>query len=316
MTFRTSWGISFHEYLVPLFSVRVSLRSRRTASVETRGTASGRPRPHPRKVQPYPVETQVDPGRIRVGDPERPSSGRPRPHPRKVQPHPVETQVDPGRIRVGDPDRPASGRTDLAVSGRNSSEFGSHQGSRPRPASIRANPTGPHPDKPTWPDSDKPTWPYPVEIQVDPGRIRVGDPERPSSGRPRTTLIRANPNGPHPGDPDLAVSGEIQANSGQTQANPADKGKHKQLQHIHANTSEPSKHKQTQATPAYSRKQRQTHANSSIFKHEKGKETFDVHIRLSAGGASGAQPYVGAALQGCAGGVDSAHAQAQHRICR
>ena len=210
MTFRTSWGISFHEYLVPLFSVRVSLRTQRTSSV----------------------------------DPERPSSGRPRPHPRKVQPYPVETQVDPGRIRVGEPDWPASGRPRLALIRPSSS--------RPRPARIRIN---------------------------RPGRIRGN-----------SSKLR-----------------HIQVNSGQTQANPADKGKHKQLQHIHANTG----------------KLTQTHANtgkltqnSSIFKHEKGKETFEVHIRLSAGGASGAQPSVGAALQGCAGEVDSAHAHAQHRICR
>ena len=81
--FSDKLGISFHEYLVPLFSVRVSLRTQRTSSV----------------------------------DPERPSSGRPRPHPRKVRPYPVETQVDPGRIRVGEPDWPASSRTDRVASG-------------------------------------------------------------------------------------------------------------------------------------------------------------------------------------------------------
>ena len=175
MTFRTSWGISFHEYLVPLFSARISRhiqphpvdpegshpvetegphpfesrkdpigrnrttliwaiptateqgltasgrnssgsgshqgrRTRRTSSGDPERPSSGRPRSHPRKVRPYPVETQVDPGRIRVGDPERPSSWRPRPYPSKVQPYPAETQVDPGRIRVVDPDWPSSGR--------------------------------------------------------------------------------------------------------------------------------------------------------------------------------------------------------------
>ena len=44
MTFQTSWGISFHEYLVPLFSVRVSLRTRRASPVEPEWTSSGRPR--------------------------------------------------------------------------------------------------------------------------------------------------------------------------------------------------------------------------------------------------------------------------------
>ena len=130
MTFRTSWGISFHEYLVPLFSVRVSLRTQRTSSVDPERPSSGRTRSHPSQVRPHPVETQVDPGRIRVGEPERPSSGLTQSHPSKVRPYPVETQVDPGRIRVGEPDWPAS--------------------SRPRPSLIRTNPTGPHPGKPTW----------------------------------------------------------------------------------------------------------------------------------------------------------------------
>ena len=150
MTFRTSWGISFHEYLVPLFSVRVSLRTRRTSSVDPERPSSCRPRPHPREFHPYPVETQVDPGRIRVGDPERPSSWRPRPHPSKVQPYPVETQVDPGRIRVGELDWPASSRTDRPLSGRRRSNPNG-----PHPALIQSTPTGSYPDKPTWPDPGK-----------------------------------------------------------------------------------------------------------------------------------------------------------------
>ena len=226
--------------------------------------------------------------------------------------------MDPGRIRVVDPDRPAS--------------------SRPRLALIRANPTGPHPDNPTGPhQGSRPR--LTLIRSTRPARIRIN---RPGRIRGNSSKLR-----------------HIQVNSGQTQAKPADKGKHKQLQHIHANTGKQrrtqqikantssssiftqtkankGKQRQIQAAPAYSRKQRQTKANkgkfkqlqhihantgkltqnSSIFKHEEGKETFENHIRLSAGGASGAQPYVGAALQGCAGGVDSAHAQAQHRICR
>ena len=204
-------------------------------------------------------------------------------HPVETEgPHPFESRKDPVK------------RTRRTVSGRNSSGSWSHQGSRPRAALIRSTPTGSHP--------------------VEAGRTRT-DRIRPSSGRPRPTRIRINRPGRIRGN--SSKLRHIQVNSGQTQANPADKGKHKQLQHIHANK---GKNRQTKAntgkqkqTPAYSRKQRQ---NSSIFKHEKGKETFEVHIRLSAGGASGAQPYVGAALQGCAGEVDSAHAQAQHRICR
>ena len=198
MTFRTSWGISFHEYLVPLFSVRVSLRTRRTSSVDPERPSSCRPRPHPREFHPYPVETQVDPGRIRVGDPERPSSGRPRPHPRKVQPYPVETQVDPGRIRVVDPERTSSRRPRLASIQSN------------RPALIRSKPV---------------------------------DPERPSSRRPRPDRIRINRPGRIRGN--SSKLRHIQANSGQTQANPADKGKHKQLQHIPANKGKKRQRKAT-----------------------------------------------------------------------
>ena len=103
MTFRTSWGISFHEYLVPLFSVRVSLRTQRTSSVDPERTSSGLTRSYPSKVRPYPVETQVDPGRIRVGEPDWPASGRTRlsliratqtgPHPDKP------TWPDPGKFK-------------------------------------------------------------------------------------------------------------------------------------------------------------------------------------------------------------------------
>ena len=166
MTFRTSWGISFHEYLVPLFSVRVSLQTRadriglnprdriraRSNRAKPKDRIGRNPNgPHP--VDPEgsrPAETQVDPGRIRVGDPERPSSGRTRSHPSKVRPYPVETQVDPGRIMVGEPDWPASSRTDRPASGRSRSNPNG-----PHPALIQSNPTGPHPDKPTWPDPGK-----------------------------------------------------------------------------------------------------------------------------------------------------------------
>lgn len=209
MTFRTSWGISFHEYLVPLFSVRVSL------------------------------QTRADRIGLNPRDRIRARSNRAKP-----------------KDRIG------------------------------------RNPNGPHP---VDPEGSRP-----AETQVDPGRIRVVDPERTSSRRPRPALIRTNPTGSHHGRsprPDrirINRPGRIQAYSSKLRTNTSNSSIFTQT---HANTG-----KLTQ--------------NSSIFKHEKGKETFEVHIRLSAGGASGAQPYVGAALQGCAGGVDSAHAQAQHRICR
>ena len=101
-------------------------------------------------------------------------------HPVETEgPHPFESRKDPVK------------RTRRTVSGRNSSGSWSHQGSRPRAALIRSTPTGPHPAEPTWP--------YPVETQVDAGRIRVGDPERTSSGRPRPTRIRTQPTWPYPG---------------------------------------------------------------------------------------------------------------------
>ena len=157
---------------------------------------------------------------------------------------------------------------------------------------IRLNPTGPHPV-----ETEKP---HPFESRKDP----IERNRRTSSGR-----SRLNPTGPHPVEANRPSAVETQAgstSSGQTSSGPTASGNlitSKQPHHIQSSTAYPVKHIiSTQ--------------NSSIFKHEEGKETFEVHIRLSAGGASGAQPYVGAALQGCAGEVDSAHAQAQHRICR
>ena len=164
MTFRTSWGISFHEYLVPLFSVgisgpnrpgrirvatpsgpnpgdpeRIRARSNRAKPKDLIGRKPNGTHPvdpegsHPVETEgPHPVETENS----HSVDPERPSSGRPRPHPRKVQPYPVETQVDPGRIRVGELDWPASSRTDRPLSGRR-----------------RSTPTGPHPGEPDRPAS-------------------------------------------------------------------------------------------------------------------------------------------------------------------
>ena len=188
MTFRTSWGISFHEYLVPLFSVRVSLRTRRTSSVDPERPSSCRPRPHPREFHPYPVETQVDPGRIRVGDPERPSSGRPRPHPRKVQPYPVETQVDPGRIRVGELDWPASSRTDRPLSGRR-----------------RSKPNGPHRSKPEWTSSGRP--------RADLIRANTTASGQGPTERNQTDLIGRKPNGTHPVDPEGSHPVEARGNA-------------------------------------------------------------------------------------------------------
>ena len=145
-----------------MFSVRVSLRTRRTSSVDPDRLTSGRPRAVPGKVHPRAVETQVGPTatcrtransgkqtdhiRSKLVDPERPSSGRTRSDPSKVQPYPVETQVDPGRIRVGEPDWPASSRTDWPSSGRSRSNPNG-----PHPALIQSTQTGSHPDKPTWP---------------------------------------------------------------------------------------------------------------------------------------------------------------------